>query len=141
MAKGLKSLIRLSAWSVDEKRRALGAVQDELVTAEQMRDALEQEIQHEQLTAEQSPHEAGLYYGNYIHQCLQRRDQIAQNILDIQNRVSQAREELSEAYLEQKKYETVEKNRKEKEDREQDRKQQIVLDELGLQNHTRQQGN
>jgi len=139
MAKGLKSLVRLSEWTVDEKRREMAAVLDELAAAEQARDDLEQEMLREQASAQASPNEAGLYYGAYADIVINRREQIHQHILNTEARVAEAREALNEAYREQKKYETVEKNRLEREASELERKEQIILDELGLQNHARQQ--
>jgi len=141
MAKGLKSLVRLSEWNVDEKRRALGDVLDEMAAAELARDNLEKEVLREQASAQESPHEAGLYYGNYADSVINRRENIRQEIVLIETRVAEAREALNEAYREQKKYETVEKNRLEREAKELALKEQQILDDLGLQNHSKQQAN
>jgi len=141
MAKGLKSLVRLSEWNVDEKRRQLASVLDEMAAAEQARDDLETEVLKEQASAQDSPHEAGLFYGNYADNVINRREEIRQLIVSIDARVVEAREALNEAYREQKKYETVEKNRVEREARELAQKEQQILDELGLQNHSQKRVN
>jgi len=141
MAKGLKSLVRLSEWNVDEKRRELATVLDEMAAAEQARVDLETEVLREQASAQDSPHEAGLYYGNYADNVINRREQIRQQIVSIETRVVEAREALNEAYREQKKYETVEKNRVEHEAKELAQKEQQILDELGLQNHSQKRLN
>jgi len=141
MAKGLKTLVRLSEWNVDEKRRELADVLDEMAAAELARDNLEKEVLREQASAQESPHEAGLYYGNYADGVINRRENIRQEIVLIETRVAEAREALNEAYREQKKYETVEKNRVEREAKELALKEQQILDDLGLQNHSKQQLN
>ena len=141
MAKGLKSLVRLSEWNVDEKRRELAEVLDEMAAAELARDNLEEEVLREQASAQESPHEAGLYYGNYADNVINRRENIRQEIILIETRVAEAREALNEAYREQKKYETVAKNRLEREAKELALKEQQILDDLGLQNHSKQQAN
>jgi flagellar protein FliJ len=139
MAKGLKTLIRLSEWTVDEKRRELGVILDNLAVAEQARDDLEAELLREQASAQSAPQEAGFFYGAYADGVINKREQLRQQIININFRVEEAREALSEAYREQKKYETVEKNRLEREAKERDRKEQLLLDELGLQNFTQKQ--
>lgn len=139
MSKSLKSLIRLNEWTVDERRRELAVVLNELETAEKSLSDLEIEVKKEQQSAESSPQEAGLLYGNYADGVILRREHLHQEIRDADAKVIEAREALNEAYRELKKYETAEKNRLLKEEKERDRKEQILLDELGLQNHSKQQ--
>jgi len=140
MAKGLKSLVRLSEWNVDEKQRELAIVHEELSNAETMQSNLEDELRREQVMAQESPHEAGLFYGTYADGVINRRENLRQQILNIEGRVEEARDALNEAYREQKKYETVERNRQQRETAERERKEQLLLDELGLQNYSRGQG-
>ena len=135
MAKGLKTLIRLSEWTVDEKRRELGVKLDALATLEDALDALGKELLREQALAASSPQEAGLYYGNYADQVITRREQLHDEIADMEKQVSKARDELNEAYRDLKKYEVAEETRIERETRERDRKDQILLDDLAIQNH------
>jgi len=138
MAKGLKTLIRLSEWTVDEKRRELGIKLENLATLEDNLDALGKELIREQTSAASSPQEAGLYYGNYADQVIARREQLHVDIADMEHQVSEARDALNEAYRELKKYEVAEQTRKDREAKELDRKEQILLDDLAIQNFTAQ---
>ena len=139
MSKSLKSLVRLSEWNVDERRRELAVILDQLDAAERARIDLENELKREQLLALESPQEAGLYYGSYADGVIARREKISMSIIEINERVLGARDALNDAYRELKKYETVEKNRLIREAEELSKKEQTVLDELGLQSYSRKQ--
>jgi len=133
MAKGVPTLIRLNEWTVDEKRRVLGARLKELDDLEMTLQKLEREVIAEQAAAAAAPESAGLLYGNYANQVIHRREQLHSNIKAKEDEVVVAREGLNDAYRELKKYEVVNENRIRREDEEQARKDQIELDELGLQ--------
>lgn len=137
MAKGLKSLIRLNEWTVDEKRRVLGQKLAKVAELEEGLKSLENELLTEQSTAQESPQEAGLFYGNYVNGVINRRDRFKSQIVKMEEQVVAAREDLNEAYRELKKFETINKQREKREAEELEKKQQQTLDELGLQNHQR----
>lgn len=103
MAKGLKSVIRLNEWKVDEKRRELGEKLSQIAALEDGMEALEAELIKEQSTAQQSPHEAGLFYGNYANGVINRRDNFKENIIKMEEQIIAARDALSDAYRELKK--------------------------------------
>lgn len=137
MAAGLKSLIKLNSWGVDQKRRKLGEIMRLIGTLETQARNLEDELVREQRAAAASPQEAGFGYGNYANAVIDRRARIASSIASAETEAEVAREELAEAYRELKKYETAQANRLALEEKEQQRKEQIVLDEIGLQSHMR----
>ncbi len=137
MSKGLKSIIRLNKWKVDEKRRALAEKLDQIAALEGQLKALDAELVREQSMAQQSPQEAGLYYGNYANQVIQRRDQFHSGIQDMEAQIVTAQDDLNESYRELKKFEVINKQREIREAEERDKKDQELLDELGLQNHQR----
>ncbi len=137
MAKGLKSLIRLNEWKVDEKRRILGEKLSQVSELEDGMAALERELLAEQNVAQQAPQEAGLFYGNYANGVINRRDQFKSEIAEMENQVQVARDDLNEAYHELKKFEIINRQREKREAAERDKKEQELLDELGLQNSQR----
>ena len=139
MAKGLKSVIRLNEWKVDQKRRELGERLSQVAALEDGLEALEAELIQEQSTAQDSPHEAGLFYGTYANGVINRRDQFKEKIIKMEEQVVAARDALSDAYRELKKFEIINKQREIREAEELEKKQQQQLDELGLQNHSRKQ--
>ena len=136
MAKGVPTLIRLNEWTVDEKRRVLGARLKELDDLEAGLRDLERELVTEQAMAASAPDSAGFLYGNYANQVIHRREQLHSNIKSKEEEVVVARESLSDAYRELKKYEVVNESRIRREATERARKDQIELDELGLQAKT-----
>ncbi|MHA1598403.1 MAG: flagellar FliJ family protein, partial [Alphaproteobacteria bacterium] len=93
----------------------------------------------EQARAADAPSEAGFLYGNYASHVIDRRQRIAESIQQSEQESEMAREELNEAYRDLKKYETAQKNREIREQRELGRKEQMVLDEIGMQSFTRKQ--
>lgn len=137
MAANIKNLIRLHEWNVDEKRRKLGELlrlQDEL--EQQLRD-LDGEHEREKQAAAGDPTGAGLTYPAYAKAVRQRRANLLDSIAQMEFVINYARDELSEAYQELKKYETVDKNRQRRYELEQNRREQIMLDEVALNQHRR----
>lgn len=137
MAANIKSLIRLHEWNVDEKRRKLGELlrlQDEL--REQLKQ-LEAQFEREKQAAAADPTGAGLTFPAYAETVRQRRDNLNDSITQMDMVINHARDELSEAYQELKKFETVEKNRQRRYELEQNRREQIMLDEVALNQHRR----
>ena len=111
MAKDLNNLIQIHEWEVDEKRRKLGELLRLLDNLEAQAAALEDELVREQIIAKESPEEAGYLYGGYAETVIDRRERIRQSIEQMEVSISEAREELREAYVELKKYEVAQENR------------------------------
>ncbi len=135
MAKDLHTLIRLNKWQVDEKRRALGELLQQLYVLENALKALGEELKREQQAAAQSPDEAGFLYGYYADAVIQRREILEEAIRQQEVKVEEAQEELREAMGELKKYELVQEERDREAAKEEERKEQAVLDEIGLRKH------
>jgi len=132
MAKGVATLIRINELNVDERRRELGARLRELDDLEAALELLEKEVVDEQRTANAQPEIAGFIYGAYANTVIHRREQFQLAITSKEQEVSVAREALSDAYQELKKYEVFYENQRRKEAEEQASKDQAELDEVGL---------
>jgi flagellar export protein FliJ len=132
MAKDLHTLIRLNEWTVDQRRRELGDVLGSLASLETGLVRLREELIKEQRVVQSSPEEAGFFYGNYATAVIKRREDLNQGILRMEAQVAEAREKLNESYRELKKYEVVQENRDVRENQKLARREQDVLDELGL---------
>ena len=137
MAKGLGGLIRLHEWNVDQKRRRLGELLALLTDLEDQATGLEDEVKREQRAATASPAVAGLLYGNYAMGVIERRRRIAESMVKTEEIVAAARDELSEAFMILKKFQTAQENRDRLEADELNRKDQAVLDEIGARGHIR----
>lgn len=139
MAKDLQSLIRLHRWIVDEKRRKLGDLLKMLDDLQTRARRLEEELVHEQKIARESPEGAGITYAEYAKVVIDRRERLAASIVEVERLVAAAREDLNEAYRDVKKYEVAQDLREKREAEEAARKEQIVLDEIGLQGFRQRQ--
>jgi len=138
MAKGLKTLIRLARWEVDEKRRVLVALQtreEEIIATIR---AAEQQLLHEQQVASQDP-EAAYLYGAFANAWLNYRAQLDATLAEVRAQIEIARDDLAEAFRQAKTYEVTQANREKREKEEADRKEQAVMDELGIEIHRRRE--
>lgn len=137
MAKNLKGLIRLHQWMVDERRRKLGDLLKMLAELEDQSKRLEAEVVDEQKAAANAPETAGFLYGNYARHVIERRERLAKSIASTETQIAAAREELNETYRELKKFQVAQDVRDRREALEVTRRDQNVLDEIGLVMHRR----
>ncbi|WP_404384119.1 flagellar FliJ family protein [Caenispirillum salinarum] len=136
--RGLRGLIRLHKHQVDEKRRALADLErteQEILDRQQ---ALREEMVREQAAVREDP-ALGLTFGAYVQRHKERQERLAQSLANIRKAIEAARDDLSEAFKELKTYEITQANRDLREKHERDRKEQEVLDEIGLTLHRRRE--
>lgn len=133
MVKGLKSLIRLNEWKVDENRRILSQKLADVAATEDAISALEEEVVLEQTTAEQAPQEAGLFYGVYANGVIIRREKYKAELEQKETHVLVSQDVLNKSYRELKKFKILHKEHEKREQKKRDKKEQDILDELGLQ--------
>ncbi|MCR6629795.1 MAG: hypothetical protein NVV74_06935 [Magnetospirillum sp.] len=133
-AKGLKTLIRLSKFNVDEKRRTLTALQarEDQILAD-IRQA-EQQLLYEQQVAAADATGAGLGYAAFHKAWMARQHAMHQALALVREQIEQARDELAEAFREQKTYEVTQANR-EKREREEPGPQGADLPRRGRPDH------
>ncbi len=137
MAGDLKNMIRIQEFGVDEKRCDLGELLKLMGDLERSQRDLELEVVEEQRIAASMPGEADLCYGIYAQNVIIRRERMAQSLIQMEAKVDEARDALSEAYLDLEKYEIAQENRDKREALEESRREQSILDEIGLNAHRR----
>ena len=137
MPKGLHTLIRINKWEVDQRRRELGNLLGALAALEGNLRGMEEEVIREQGLAQASPEEAGIFYGSYAKTVIERRHQLNDSMAQMEVQIAAAREELNAAYRELKKFEVAQQNRDTYETQEFARREQEILDEIGLEAHRR----
>ena len=132
----IESLIRLSRWRVDEKRKALAeleALADHLQSeAVRLTEELGREKAIASAQAEPAP---GL--GAFIRASLERQAHLTQSIAEVQDRIAAARDEIAEAFQELKRYEIVQSDRQQKALLRRRRRETATLDEIGQTQHQR----
>ncbi|RAU23764.1 hypothetical protein CU669_01315 [Paramagnetospirillum kuznetsovii] len=137
--KGLKTLIRLSKWNVDEKQRILVALQgreDEILSWIKQS---EEQLKEEQRIAAEDSTGIGFSYGNYASAWLNRREQLLAMLDMVRAEIVRARDDLADAFNELKTYEITQRERDRRAQAERDKKEQTFLDEIGLNIHRRRE--
>lgn len=134
--RGLQGVIRLHKFEVDEKRRALSDLERQEEALIGRRAALEQEIAREREAVRANP-QVGLTYGAYVQRANERRRSLDNALAELRKRLEAARDDLAAAFLDLKTYEITQASRDERARQERERKDQAVMDEIGLMRHRR----
>jgi len=135
----LDSLIRLNRWQLDEQRRCVAELEQLAVKLRAELARLEQEQAAEQAAAQRSP-EAAYGYGAYAETVIERRRKLTQSLADTDQKMAKARDALSEAFQEVKRYEIAAARRVLAQRTEQERLQQRDTDEQAGNLYRRFQG-
>ncbi|MCM0021053.1 MAG: flagellar FliJ family protein [Tagaea sp.] len=136
--KGLKSLIRLSDSALTERRRELNQVEEREAEIKRLLDELEEEKRREQALSREI--EAGAFaYSGYAQGTIQRRKELERKLDALQPELERARDALSQAFQELKRYEIALDLRKKADNAEEARKATLALDEISLNMHRRRQ--
>ena len=138
-AKGLKTLIRLAKFDVDERRRVLTALQNQEERTLHDIAASEVRLRQEQELAAAEPTGVGFIYGAYHRAWMAERQALFARLATIRGQIEIARDALAEAFRVQKTYEVTQANRERRDREEADRKEQAFLDEVGMTQHRRKE--
>ncbi|MBA4208284.1 MAG: flagellar export protein FliJ [Parvibaculum sp.] len=129
-----ESLIRLHKFQVDEKRRKVAELELMLAEFRQRERDLEAQVEAEQRKAGISD-VAHFAYPMFAKSVIRRRENILESIEGLEVQLEVAKEELSAAFRELKKYELLEDSRKRKVRKAALRMEQAELDEIALTIH------
>jgi flagellar export protein FliJ len=140
MAKDFKTLVRIRKWALDEKQRELGDMLRVLDTLEAQRKQVDLAIKSEQKVAAENPETAGFAYGNFASAVIEEREALDNQIAAQEQKIDAFRDEVADAFKALKTAEITERNRVDAERAEEDRKEQDVLDEIGMRSATRDDG-
>jgi flagellar export protein FliJ len=136
-AKDLDTLIRLNKWTVDERQRELGVLQQRESEWVLFGESLDRQLKREQEVAAADPMSAGQIYAVFATNHKVRREQLMLALHHLRIEIEHARDRLAEAYRGLKVYEEVQKNRAKHEQQEEARIEQATLDEIGQIQHQR----
>ena len=135
--KDLHSLIRLRKWDVDEKQRALGQLLRREETILDNLAALEAEKRREAEFVGKADPAQRLTFAAYLQRCDERKNVMNSLLVELRRSIVEARDELGESYRRLKTFEVTQEKRDLEEAKEEDRREQIELDEIGLTLHRR----
>jgi len=133
----LDQLVRLHRWTLDEKRQKLAELERFRAKMIMNIESLEAELAREQAAADRSE-VTSMSLPAFIKATIDRRRKIENSIAEIDRSIAAAREEITQAFQEFKKYETAHGNHQRREALKQSRREQTAADELGIDLHRRQ---
>jgi hypothetical protein len=139
MKKTLTTLIKLQKSLVDEQRQHLAKLQEILDAIVARIAELEIEKAREQVAAENNP-DARATYGAYAQRTAIAGRKLEESRRIATHAVDAAHARLAELFEEQKRYEIAEAQRLEEELKEEQRRERIMLDEVGGVTHERRKG-
>ena len=139
--RGLKTLIRLHRWQLDETRRKLEDLERLRVGLDTQSHRLEAELRDEQHHAARSL-EGSYAYPGFAETVIARRATLAQSMAEVESSIQNTHEVLSAALERLKTYEVAEEREQERSHAIAARREQLHLDELAIEIHRRRpQGN
>ena len=127
MAKNeLKTLIRVHKFELDERQRKLGNLLRFEQSLENRKILLAERFRQEEAAANESP------VGAYVDWHVDENRRVDRALADVRQEILDMREEIRAAYQELKTLEITQENRDKREAAEEERKNNAVLDEIGL---------
>tara|TARA_B100000519_G_C14113426_1_gene376893 strand:+ start:201 stop:614 length:414 start_codon:yes stop_codon:yes gene_type:complete len=130
----IAKLIRIHSFQLDEKRRELKKLEDQAAKIEEALANLINQVEAEKKLSYESL-EAQRDYPNFIQFAFEKRDQLNKDLTAARGLIETAREGVAEAFAELKKYEIVKQKYDNEIAEELDRREQMDLDEVALNNH------
>lgn len=129
MKSSLQTLTRIQKFQIDEQRKILN---DYLSKEEKILKDLKRmflEYEHEKDFARKQGYVGD--FGAYTKRWLQYKEALEQALEQVRGKIAEIRDIISDMFKEQKTYEIVDRNRTEREIKEEDLKNQKLLDEIG----------
>lgn len=133
--KSIGTLIRVKRWELDQKRRALADLELLHQELRERAQALETRLSAEQNVA----HDDALRfaYAAYARRAIEQREALTGSLLDLEQQITAARDEVAELYGDVKRYERVSEINAAKAAMESRRRDTAVLDEVASLQHRR----
>ncbi len=122
---GLKNLVRVHKWILDEKRQRLAGLQQLLDRMADDIEILEEKLATEREAANQTL-DGALAFQTIIPAAQDRCDKLRRSIANVEQEIEMARDEMGEAFQELKKYETAQEIQQRRQ------REQLTLDEMGV---------
>lgn len=137
LRKSLATVIRLQRWQVNERRRLVGEADAAVQAIEAALGDLEARCAAERQHVAEAPETGAYAFGAFVLGIRARREALESERIAAEQRLSQARGALAEAYREQRKFEMVEAEQRRRAAEAAARQDQQALDEIALQRAAR----
>lgn len=130
--KGLKTLIRLQKNRLDALRKDLALLENEKEQFEALSQQLLDSL-HNELQAAKDMTEMRGFFGDFSARIKRQRQQIAQHVAGLERRMTAIREQMTEVFSEQKKYEIALEQHMAREKERLLAREQAQMDEVAVQ--------
>lgn len=135
MRKSLAAVIRLQRWQVDAEQRGVAEADAVARAIEHALAALAQRCEAEKRCARDTIETGSFAFGPFLQRVAAQRAELENRRLDAIARLSEARQRLTEAYREQRKFELADAEEKRRFAELRAKKEQEALDEIALTQH------
>lgn len=129
MKNSLKTLQRIQKFNIDEQRKILVDLQTKQDQLKIELARLNQGYESEKNYAAQHPGWGN--FGAYVKRYLEKKETLEAAIAQMQQAIEEVRDRIADMFKEQKTYEIVDDNRRKREIKEENNKEQKMLDEVG----------
>ena len=137
MKNSLKTLQRIQKFNIDEQRKILVDLQTKQDQLKVEFARLNQNYEAEKAYAVQHP---GLgNFGAFVKRYLEKKEALETAIDKMQQAIEEVRDRIADMFKEQKTYEIVDDNRRKREIKEENDKEQKMLDEVGTNTYIKNQ--
>jgi flagellar protein FliJ len=134
---GLNTMIRLSKFQLDEKKRKLSELRDLMQQVQHSLEMIEAEHRQEQDSVARADDAQQLdmarAYADYRAAASERKANLLRSIAEIEEEIQRISDDISEAFQELKRYEITQETRALSTRKTAARREQAALDEFGLQ--------
>lgn len=134
----LSALIRLNKHELDEKRRVLGALYEQLALLERERRELERAFELEKAAVD-AVGDVHFTFAKYAEKVRLQQNGIDRRVSGLETQIEAAKESLMETFSELKKYETAEAERLAVEEETRRQNEGKEMDEIGLETFRRRE--
>ncbi|MBL4741294.1 MAG: hypothetical protein JKY12_09890 [Sneathiella sp.] len=132
----MSNLIRVQKWKLDEKRRAITDMENLLAGFKDQLAKLDRDKLEEQKIVTENI-DTRFAYSNYLQITKQRRENLIASVVDAEERIADAQEEVAGIFEELKKYEISEDMRIRRLKELQDKRLQEEMDAVSIEMHRR----
>ena len=132
----LRRLVQIHSWDLEQRRKRLAELEQLAEKTRRQITEIDEQIEEEKQHAALSPDGSQLF-ASFLSVALTRRKRAEARLAALEASLEKTRSEVEKAFQDLKKFEVADEQHEERRAAEDLRRQQIALDELGLEAHRR----
>ena len=132
----LRRLVQIHNWDLEQRRKRLAELEQLAEKTRRQIAEVDAQIEEEKAHAAMSPDGSQLF-ASFLSVALTRRKRAEARLASLEATLERTRGEVEQAFQELKKFEVADEQQQQKRAKEDLRRQQLALDELGLEAHRR----